>query len=118
MDCKVGEWSPWSPCSATCGSSGTSSRRRSVLRPESNGGKRCPLLKEERACTSDQPCPARHGSRRHHHRMNRLGKVQDSEETAVLLPGKYARRYNPGDYDVRFNLKSFKPKDMEKENFQ
>lgn len=55
VDCVVSDWSPWGPCSATCGS-GVSRRTRTVKTNALNGGKACPGLAEERPC-QDKPCP-------------------------------------------------------------
>ena len=49
IDCQVGDWSDWSKCDVACGI-GTSTRTREVLRPESNGGRQCPELEENRSC--------------------------------------------------------------------
>ena len=40
-DCKVSEWSPWSPCSESCGI-GEAVRIRKVLKHPKRGGKPCP----------------------------------------------------------------------------
>ena len=45
----MGDWSDWSKCDVACGI-GTSTRTREVLRPESNGGRQCPELEENRSC--------------------------------------------------------------------
>ncbi|XP_026722971.1 SCO-spondin-like [Athene cunicularia] len=41
--CQLGPWSPWSPCSASCGG-GSSERRRELLPGPEGWGKSCPLL--------------------------------------------------------------------------
>lgn len=102
-DCKVSHWSEWSECDASCGE-GQSTRKRQVLRPESNGGKECPQLEES------QPCQVEECSR----------VDLDSElavgETAILLAGKYARQ-KPKSFDyLRKNLKSYRQR-KEKENY-
>ena len=40
-DCKVSEWSPWAPCSKSCGI-GEAVRIRAVLKHPKRGGKPCP----------------------------------------------------------------------------
>ncbi|CAM9200588.1 unnamed protein product [Bubo scandiacus] len=41
--CQLGAWSPWSPCSASCGG-GSSERRRELLPGPEGWGQSCPLL--------------------------------------------------------------------------
>ena len=49
-DCQLSDWSRWSACSSTCGSS-FKFRRRSIIRPPSPGGKACSsALKMKRQC--------------------------------------------------------------------
>lgn len=54
VDCKVGEWTPWTPCSATCGE-GTRSKKRKVLVEPKNGGVPCEPTVESQICTGP-PC--------------------------------------------------------------
>uniref|UniRef100_A0A8C3TSW4 Thrombospondin type 1 domain containing 7B n=1 Tax=Catharus ustulatus TaxID=91951 RepID=A0A8C3TSW4_CATUS len=65
-DCTTSEWSPWSPCSHSCGwgslAPGLRSRRRSVRSVPVGAGKPCPELEEREACSGGgkaplQPCP-------------------------------------------------------------
>ena len=58
IDCQVSDWTEWSKCDVSCGI-GTSTRQRDVLRPESNGGRQCPLLEESRSCRATK-CSKRH----------------------------------------------------------
>ena len=48
-------WSSWTPCSSSCGP-GTSSRSRTVTRPESNGGVSCPDLHQDKKCRGEGGC--------------------------------------------------------------
>ena len=49
VDCQVGEWGEWTPCSSSCGE-GTQTRERAVLVPPSDGGQLCPNLLDHQAC--------------------------------------------------------------------
>jgi hypothetical protein len=57
-DCVVSDWTQFSDCSVTaCGSTGTQSRTRSILKQPTAGGRSCPIdLSESRTCSTD-PCP-------------------------------------------------------------
>lgn len=55
VDCVVSEWSPWSPCSKTCGY-GTNFRNRSVISFPKHGGQPCPVLQETSYCGSLSNC--------------------------------------------------------------
>jgi len=55
VDCVLSDWSPWSACSATCGT-GTQSRTRTILTEPANGGTACGDLSESQDCNTD-PCP-------------------------------------------------------------
>jgi len=60
VDCQLSSWRQWSRCSRRCGG-GTSTRSRSVVRNEANGGRACGRLRrlrQSRPCNS-QSCPAR-----------------------------------------------------------
>jgi hypothetical protein len=50
VDCQVSQWAAWSACSATCGTSVTKSRTRSVTRVAANGGVPCPTLMDSADC--------------------------------------------------------------------
>lgn len=49
MDCKVGEWSEWSDCTAQCGG-GVQQRARSKSVEPANGGEPCPEQSDTKAC--------------------------------------------------------------------
>ncbi|KAK8741130.1 hypothetical protein OTU49_002509, partial [Cherax quadricarinatus] len=55
-DCRVSEWSEWSPCSKTCGI-GEQTRTRTILKHARRGGKVCPVLDETTWCGSARACP-------------------------------------------------------------
>merc|ERR1712096_276613 len=57
VNCKTGEWSTFSQCSAPCGG-GTQLRTRSVTKQPLNGGSPCPKLSESKACNANA-CPAK-----------------------------------------------------------
>jgi len=101
MDCRVGEWSPWSSCDTSCGT-GVSTRQRQVTHPPSNGGKACPPLQQRKPCRGTQ-CTQRHRD-----------KVSALRESAMLLPGKYVKQTPARKYDVRFNLESYQQAQLTK----
>ena len=49
IDCVVGSWGPWSPCTSPCGV-GSTERSRQVSVPPRNGGTPCPDLRQRRGC--------------------------------------------------------------------
>ena len=51
-DCQVSAWSPWSSCSASCGSAGTRQRQRVVTVPAAGTGAVCPVLVGEERCNT------------------------------------------------------------------
>ena len=52
----MSEWSVWSTCSKKC-DSGSQKRTRKIITNPKDGGKKCPVNKEEsRECNSN-PCP-------------------------------------------------------------
>ena len=55
MDCRVGSYGFWSPCSASCGG-GSKSRSRPVEINTAFGGTACPALAETMSC-AELPCP-------------------------------------------------------------
>ncbi|KAL8441527.1 hypothetical protein Emed_007553 [Eimeria media] len=59
IDCQVGAWSQWSPCSKPCGG-GTRRRTREVTRVPQGNGKPCGALFEEASCGTT-PCEALEG---------------------------------------------------------
>jgi hypothetical protein len=54
-NCIVTEWGSWSGCSATVCGPGLLTRKREVWAAATNGGKDCPMLKNQEACTAG-PC--------------------------------------------------------------
>ena len=50
VDCEVGHWSHWSPCSKSCGEGAVQMRTRDVQVAASYGGAECPARVELRAC--------------------------------------------------------------------
>jgi len=54
VDCVMGEWQSWGPCSKTCGG-GTSYRTRTSLTPPSNGGAACGDTESDVPCNT-QTC--------------------------------------------------------------
>ncbi|XP_052889593.1 spondin-2 [Anopheles moucheti] len=54
-DCRVSDWSTWSPCSKTCGL-GKRNRTRNVLQSHRLGGVECPSLVETQWCGSARQC--------------------------------------------------------------
>lgn len=56
VDCKLGEWGEWSPCSQTCGDNAVQLRRRPRLTKPKNGGLACPSKREKRFCSVPM-CP-------------------------------------------------------------
>lgn len=59
QDCIASDYSPWTPCSKTCGT-GLRNRVRSILVPPRFGGTACPNLTEIRSCKSG-PCSGPEG---------------------------------------------------------
>lgn len=54
-DCRVGNWSEWSPCSKSCGI-GEMQRYRKIIRHAKYGGRSCPPLKEAKWCALERDC--------------------------------------------------------------
>ncbi|XP_071486334.1 thrombospondin type-1 domain-containing protein 7A-like [Diadema antillarum] len=50
VDCEVGHWSHWSPCTKSCGEGAVQIRSREVLVETVFGGAECPSLVEVREC--------------------------------------------------------------------
>jgi hypothetical protein len=55
VDCVIGDWTPWSPCSLSCGG-GEMLRSRDVVTPAEHKGEPCPGTEETMVC-NDEPCP-------------------------------------------------------------
>ncbi|XP_066548759.1 complement component C8 alpha chain isoform X2 [Amia ocellicauda] len=59
VDCSLGQWSPWTMCSAC---EGKKHQYRSLERPAQFGGAQCAGVQwAERACTADTPCQRQDG---------------------------------------------------------
>ena len=71
VNCKVGDWSPWGTCSASC-NGGTKTRLRGVLQQAENGGVACPHLKEDEPCSA---IPCKRGS--HDYKKKEEGKFDN-----------------------------------------
>ncbi|XP_078494013.1 spondin-1-like, partial [Ciona intestinalis] len=56
IDCKVGPWSKFDRCSATCGSDGRKTRTRKIIIRPQHGGTRCPALTDTQPCNNNM-CP-------------------------------------------------------------
>jgi len=54
-DCKLGDWTPWSACSVTCGGA-QHNRTREVVSPAKNGGRHCKGALRETAPCGTEPC--------------------------------------------------------------
>jgi len=54
VNCVMGEWQSWGPCSATCGG-GNTHRTRTTLTPASNGGTACGPTEDQVPCNT-QAC--------------------------------------------------------------
>ncbi|KAG9269951.1 somatomedin-B and thrombospondin type-1 domain-containing protein-like isoform X1 [Astyanax mexicanus] len=74
IDCEVGEWGVWSPCSSVCGA-GTTERSRQVTTPPRNGGSPCPDLKQRRGC------------------LAHLDTCSTAKEVAKILPDSFKRNF-------------------------
>ena len=55
VDCRVSRWSPWSPCSVTCGT-GRVTSYRTILQEPQNGGNPCPKKLQRRFRCQLAPC--------------------------------------------------------------
>ena len=56
VDCEVGAWGGWGPCSTSCGP-GRRTRARSVTQTADHSGAECPALEDEEDCDADAACP-------------------------------------------------------------
>ena len=62
VDCVMSPWSMWSDCSVTCGRNGVRTRSRTIMRPPSGGGRKCPRRRLRRrrcllpACAETSRC--------------------------------------------------------------
>ena len=55
INCQVSPWTPWLPCSMSCGG-GERRRQRSVVTPRVADGRECPELDHQERCPTQQ-CP-------------------------------------------------------------
>ncbi|XP_076235716.1 extracellular matrix protein f-spondin isoform X2 [Calliopsis andreniformis] len=55
VDCLVSHWSPWSPCSVTCGT-GRVTSYRTIKQEAQNGGRSCPKKLQRRSRCQLAPC--------------------------------------------------------------
>ncbi|CAG5128046.1 unnamed protein product [Candidula unifasciata] len=55
VDCHVGQWAEWNPCSRSCGL-GQRERSRNISIYPRNRGANCPLLREQDVCGSMRNC--------------------------------------------------------------
>lgn len=56
VNCVLGEWGPWSPCTHSCGPEALQQRSRLIVVAERNGGTPCGDTTQRRYCTLP-PCP-------------------------------------------------------------
>lgn len=56
IDCVLSQWSPWSPCTETCGSRAVKQRTRRIMRAPSGRGARCGVRLDRLNCEL-MPCP-------------------------------------------------------------
>ncbi|XP_067933647.1 somatomedin-B and thrombospondin type-1 domain-containing protein-like [Watersipora subatra] len=97
VDCVVGEWEDYGSCSKPCGL-GTKTRQRQVIQEPRNGGKKCPVLKENTVCKGEKCKSQRH--------LGARGRVDF--ETAKIMPASFAQFRDYTNYnahlDIRKNL--------------
>jgi len=57
VNCRVGNWSEYGACSASCGDDGVHTRRRPILVQAEYGGDECPILNASIPCNRNITCP-------------------------------------------------------------
>jgi len=116
-DCQVSAWSSWTECSSKCGP-GTSTRSRTVIKEERNGGVSCPDLHQTKKCKGEGFCTRRNEEPKGLTRLHHKSSSSVLRETAIILPGKYSQLTEQDAaerYDVRENLKTFKREEISDE---
>lgn len=97
MDCEVGEWGKFGPCSKLC-DGGLMKRERAVERQPQNGGKQCPDLSNEVECNTDscaseayqrratrRKLTAREKAREHMANRQKIALAMQAEDTHTMM---------------------------------
>lgn len=96
VDCKLSGWSPWSTCSALCGS-GKRTRSRHIIQMPQNGGKACDRkLTRTQSCKNLPPCPPStsnyHYHQQHHHQQQQQSIGSHSQNRAPQSQNRGERK--------------------------